>query len=532
MAVVAGTVGTRFEVESGSYYRALDAITYTGTGTDAVFSAFYGANGASEVTGQTDVDILQYDNAGTLTNMTASYYRSDTVVVTSDGRISAIYGTSEHATEAAAILEDPGATPTFMEESGIRLARLIVQQGNGITTFVDERPIGATSGSGGTAITVHGDLSGLGADDHTQYLLASGSRPMAGDLNMGSNNITTVGTVDGVDVSAHAARHAPGAVDALGTGVPVAVQVSATEAEGSAVTLARSDHVHGVDAGSVNDVGTATVDGTASTVARSDHVHAGLTRADGDFNIFTGKTPPVAADLLLIEDSAATFAKKKLTFGNLEAAVDHLNILNVGTNTHAQVDSHIASTANPHTVTKAQVGLTNVTDDAQLKRSANDFNTFTEKVSPIAADILLLEDSAAAGAKKYVQVGNLPGGGSDPTSDLAEATATTTSTSASDVLVDSMTLTPAAGNYLVWFNGSCAHTSNGDQIFLSIYAGGLKEAASERHIGFFRAASTELGFACAAKVTVNGAQAIEGRWRTTAATASMYERTLTILKVA
>ena len=36
---------------------------------------------------------------------------------------------------------------------------------------------------------------------------------------------------------------------------------------------------------------------------------------------------------------------------------DHTLLTNVGTNTHAAIDTHVASTANPHAVTKAQVGL-------------------------------------------------------------------------------------------------------------------------------------------------------------------------------
>ncbi len=36
----------------------------------------------------------------------------------------------------------------------------------------------------------HGSLSGLGDDDHTQYLLINGTRAMTGDLNMGSNDIS------------------------------------------------------------------------------------------------------------------------------------------------------------------------------------------------------------------------------------------------------------------------------------------------------------------------------------------------------
>ena len=67
----------------------------------------------------------------------------------------------------------------------------------------------------GTIITDHGNLSGLGDDDHTQYLLVDGTRAMSGSLDMGTNNITNVGLVDGVDVSAHASRHENGGADEI-----------------------------------------------------------------------------------------------------------------------------------------------------------------------------------------------------------------------------------------------------------------------------------------------------------------------------
>lgn len=66
----------------------------------------------------------------------------------------------------------------------------------------------------GTAVD-HGSLLGLLDDDHTQYLLVSGTRAMAGDLDMGANSITNVNLVDGVDVSAHASRHVSGGADQI-----------------------------------------------------------------------------------------------------------------------------------------------------------------------------------------------------------------------------------------------------------------------------------------------------------------------------
>ena len=52
-------------------------------------------------------------------------------------------------------------------------------------------------------------------------------------------------------------------------------------------------------------------------------------------------------------------------------------------------------------------GLTNVTNDAQLKRAAGDFASFAPKASPVAADLVLIEDSASGNVKKKVTVGSL-----------------------------------------------------------------------------------------------------------------------------
>jgi hypothetical protein len=52
---------------------------------------------------------------------------------------------------------------------------------------------------------------------------------------------------------------------------------------------------------------------------------------------------------------------------------------------------------------KTAVGLSNVTNDAQLKRSSNDFNTFTEKVTIDDDDLLLIEDSVDSGNKKKIK---------------------------------------------------------------------------------------------------------------------------------
>ena len=52
--------------------------------------------------------------------------------------------------------------------------------------------------------------------------------------------------------------------------------------------------------------------------------------------------------------------------------VDHTLIQNIGTNSHSQIDSHISSTANPHSVTSAQVGAYNTSEFIDTTTGAGD----------------------------------------------------------------------------------------------------------------------------------------------------------------
>lgn len=59
--------------------------------------------------------------------------------------------------------------------------------------------------------------------------------------------------------------------------------------------------------------------------------------------------------------------------------------------------------------------------DAVHVNVANEISGVTEKASPVSADLLIIEDSAASGVKKKVQVGNLPGGSGDSWSDPVDS---------------------------------------------------------------------------------------------------------------
>ena len=116
-------------------------------------------------------------------------------------------------------------------------------------------------------------------------------------------------------------------------------------------------------------------------------------------------------------------------------------------------------------------------------------------------------------------------------SQIASATGTTTTTSGTYVLVNSMTLTPDAGTYIVAFSSSYEVDSGNETVRAAIFAGGSIDADSEA-IHDVAQADVSVPFSCHGKVTVNGSQAIEGRWQVTnGQTATMNDRNLIIKRV-
>ncbi len=117
----------------------------------------------------------------------------------------------------------------------------------------------------------------------------------------------------------------------------------------------------------------------------------------------------------------------------------------------------------------------------------------------------------------------------------ASATGTTTTTSATDVAAAGMSVNaPENGDYLAIFNGSVDHDTINAAMFTNIYANAVLRTESEREFRRGTAGGdVAASFACITSVfTLTAGQTVEGRWRTTVGTASMYERILMLIRVA
>lgn len=189
----------------------------------------------------------------------------------------------------------------------------------------------------------------------------------------------------------------------------------------SQVTAAGTDLVLIEDASDANNKKRVTAQSIADLGAAGTDNDAIHDNVSGEISLITEKTTPVGTDLILIEDSAASNAKKKVQITNLPTGSDadaiHDNVggeINAITEKTTPVGTDLlliedsaASNA------KKKVQITNLPTgndaDAIHDNVAAEISAVTEKTIPVGADLLLIEDSAASNAKKRVQVGNLPG---------------------------------------------------------------------------------------------------------------------------
>lgn len=116
-------------------------------------------------------------------------------------------------------------------------------------------------------------------------------------------------------------------------------------------------------------------------------------------------------------------------------------------------------------------------------------------------------------------------------------TSTTTTTSGTDALLDSMTVTPRAGTYLCNFTTSVNNDLGGAVTSVSLYVGGVQKAATLMQTAVFdggtlSALSATGGVAITSIIIFDGATALDVSWSVTGGTATCNGRTLTLVRIA
>lgn len=112
-----------------------------------------------------------------------------------------------------------------------------------------------------------------------------------------------------------------------------------------------------------------------------------------------------------------------------------------------------------------------------------------------------------------------------------KASAATSTTSTTYVLISPMTITPAAGNYLVRWQGCFRGSTGAVRGTFAVYAAGVVADSSDVAFNVSGAGSL-CSFYSEAYVTVDGSQAIEGRAKTSVGTLTVENRRVQIIQVA
>lgn len=173
--------------------------------------------------------------------------------------------------------------------------------------------------------------------------------------------------------------------------------------------------------------------------------------------------------------------------------------------------------------------VNNSTGNVTVQSSgANNIQVMTSNTRLTVTCILTSGTTAASWDSEYIL--------QNPVGTEVSFAANITTTSATDVLLTGMTQTPVAGIYFVCFSTWLTHSTAAATATISIYVGGVLNTATIRTVipfpgGLLTPATLDVLVATNAIVTVNGSQAIEIRWKTSAGTATAHNGSYDLIRI-
>ena len=194
-SVAGGNVITMTTVISGT--DGTEAATVI-TGTFEYYS-YDGVAGTWSDTHNTQYSVTQWNDttmAALQTIDNNKYVNMWVYAEADDQEISIVYGQAQYVSAAGAEAEAPPTLiPTHIKEHGFLIARILIKQA--VDAPIEISIPWETVFTASQAAD-HGNLAGLSGDDHPQYLLADGTRALAGAWDMGSQATTNVNIDSGV----------------------------------------------------------------------------------------------------------------------------------------------------------------------------------------------------------------------------------------------------------------------------------------------------------------------------------------------
>lgn len=263
---------------------------------------------------------------------------------------------------------------------------------------------------------IYEGLGTTGQDDtaindyaNNNYIVDGDSRKIAvekldAQLKTTQTQLDTLDGLNSQDVSANPIGSTPNA-NGFTIGPNQALNLEPASASFGGVVTTGAQTIAGNKTFSGNTVfnGDVTVNGTTTTVnsATVDSVDPNIT-VNKTGNDASSEGAGLTIDRTGTNGSLvyANALSSRFKLGDLGSEKEVVDVSSAQTLTNKTITS-------PSGLVKADVGLSNVTNDSQLKRADGDFSTFTEKTLLVDNDVFIIEDSAAAGAKKFVKKVNL-----------------------------------------------------------------------------------------------------------------------------